>query len=129
MSDPISLHPYQKLVSSVFFILAILLDVKWYLIMALICISIMANGVEPLFICLFICLFPYHIPSLVKCLCESFVLFLNIFIYLFIYLFLAALGLHCCTQAFSSCGELGLLFIALHRLLIVVASLVVEHRL
>ena len=34
------------------------------------------------------------------------------FIYLFIYLLLAALGLHCCTWAFSSCGERGLLFIA-----------------
>ena len=46
---------------------------------------------------------------------------------LFIYLFLAALGLPCCAQAFSSCGERGLLFIAVHELLIVVASLVVEH--
>ena len=26
------------------------------------------------------------------------------------YLFLAALGLHCCEQAFSSCGKQGLLF-------------------
>ena len=30
----------------------------------------------------------------------------DLFIY-FIYLFLAVLGLHCCTQAFSSCGERG----------------------
>ena len=44
-------------------------------------------------------------------------------------LFLAALGLRCCTQAFSSCGEWGLLFIAVRRLLIAVASLVAEHRL
>ena len=29
------------------------------------------------------------------------------FFKLFIYLFLAALGLHCCAQAFSSCGERG----------------------
>ena len=43
------------------------------------------------------------------------------FIY-FIYLFLAALGLCCYTQAFSSCGEWGLLFIAVHGLLIAVAS-------
>ena len=50
------------------------------------------------------------------------------FIY-FIYLFLAVLGLHCCAGAFSSCGEWGLLFVAVHRLLIVVASLVAEHRL
>ena len=49
--------------------------------------------------------------------------------YLFIYLLLATLGLHCCTQAFSSCGEWGLLLVAVHRLLIVVASLVAEHRL
>ena len=46
---------------------------------------------------------------------------------LFIYLFLAALGLRCCAWAFSSCSERGLLFIAVHGLLIAVASLVVEH--
>ena len=45
----------------------------------------------------------------------------------FIYLFLAVLGLHCCTWVFSSCGEWGLLFVAVHRLLIAVASLVAEH--
>ena len=44
--------------------------------------------------------------------------FLNKFIY-FIYLFLAALGLHCCMRAFSSCGEWGLLFIVVRGLLIV----------
>ena len=54
-------------------------------------------------------------------------LFLN-FIYLFIY-FLAALGLHCCTQAFCSCSQSGLLFVVVCGLLIAVASLVVEHRL
>ena len=43
------------------------------------------------------------------------------------YLFLAALGLRCCARAFSSCGERGLLFVAVRRLLIVVASLVAEH--
>ena len=45
----------------------------------------------------------------------------------FIYLFIAALGLCCCTWAFSSCGEQGLLFVAVRGLLIVVASLVAEH--
>ena len=49
--------------------------------------------------------------------------------YKFIYLFSAALGLRSCELAFSSCGEWGLLFVAVHRLLIVVASLDVEHRL
>ena len=49
------------------------------------------------------------------------------YIYLFIYLFLAALGLRCCAWAFSSCGERGLLFVAVHGLLIAVASPVAEH--
>ena len=43
------------------------------------------------------------------------------------YLFLAVLGLCCCAWAFSSCGERGLLFIAVSRLLTAVASLVAEH--
>ena len=51
------------------------------------------------------------------------------FKFMFIYLFLAALGLHCCARAFSSCGERGLLFVAVRGLLIAVASLVAEHRL
>ena len=50
-----------------------------------------------------------------------------IFITIFIYLFLAALGLRCCTRAFSNCSERGLLFVAVLGLLIAVASLVVEH--
>ena len=56
-------------------------------------------------------------------------LFIYLFIYfwlLIIYLLLVALGLHCCLGAFSSCGKRGLLFIEVHRLLIAVASLVVE---
>ena len=44
--------------------------------------------------------------------------------FLFIYLFWAVLGLCCCTRAFSSCGEQGLLFVVVCRLLIMVASLV-----
>ena len=51
-------------------------------------------------------------------------LFLKI---LFIYLFLAALGLRCYVQAFSSCGEWELLFIVVRGLLIAVASLVAAH--
>ena len=39
------------------------------------------------------------------------------------YLFLAALGLHCCTRAFSSCGEWELLFFVVHGLLVAVTSL------
>ena len=36
---------------------------------------------------------------------------------------MAALGLHCCTQAFPSCGEWGLPFVAVLWLLTAVASL------
>ena len=50
-----------------------------------------------------------------------------VFFFFFFNLFLAVLGLRCCTQAFSSCGEQGLLFVAVRGLLIAVASLVVEH--
>ena len=48
-------------------------------------------------------------------------------LFFFFNLFLAALGLRCCVRAFSSCGQRGLLFIAVRGLLIAVASLVVEH--
>ena len=54
---------------------------------------------------------------------------LLLFFNIFIYLFLAVLGLRCCAWAFSSCGEQGLLFSAVHGLLTAVASLAVEHRL
>ena len=40
---------------------------------------------------------------------------------------MAALGLHCCAQAFSSCVEWGLLFVVVRGLLIAVASLVAEY--
>ena len=57
-----------------------------------------------------------------------FIVFIIFLINLFIYLiFMAALGLHCCAWDFSSCGEQGLLFIAVRGLLIAVASLVAEH--
>ena len=44
-----------------------------------------------------------------------------------LFCFLAALGLHCCAWAFSSCGERGQLFVVVRGLLIAVASLAVEH--
>ena len=53
-----------------------------------------------------------------------------LFIYLFIYLF--NFWLHwvfVAAKAFSSCGERGLLFMAVSGLFIAVASLVVVHRL
>ena len=42
---------------------------------------------------------------------------------------LVAVDLPCCVQVFSGCGDQGLLFFAVHGLLIMVASLVAEHRL
>ena len=47
-------------------------------------------------------------------------------IVVFLWFFLAVLGL-CRVQAFSSCGERGLLFIVVCGLLTVVASLVAEQ--
>ena len=49
------------------------------------------------------------------------------FFFFYKLLLLAALGLRCYAWAFSSCGERGLLFIAVRGLLIAVASLVAEH--
>ena len=49
-------------------------------------------------------------------------LFSNLFIF-----FLAVLGFRCCVWAFSSCGERGPPFVAVHQLLIAVASLAAEH--
>ena len=54
---------------------------------------------------------------------------INYYFSFFKFLSLAALGLCCCTWAFSSCGERGLLFVVVRGLLIAVASLVVDHRL
>ena len=51
------------------------------------------------------------------------------FDYLYTYIFLAVLGLHCFARTFSSCRKQRLPFVAVSRLLIAVASLVVGHRL
>ena len=56
---------------------------------------------------------------------ASYVLFNNMKFFnkfIFIYLLLAASGLRCCAWAFSSCDKRGLLFVAVHGILIVVAS-------
>ena len=58
---------------------------------------------------------------------DSFFLFFFFICLFYLYLFLAALGLCCCARAFSSCSERELLFIAVHGLLVVVASLVAEQ--
>ena len=72
----------------------------------------------------------YVCPKCLKLSFPSFCLFsfFFIFIYLFI-LFMAVLGFRFCARAFSSCGKLGPLFIAVRGPLIIAASLVAEHRL
>ena len=66
-------------------------------------------------------------PVLLLCSHPPLALFFNFIFKIYLLYFLAAVGLHCCTWAFCSCGEWGLLFTCSYSSFVVCGLPIAEH--